>query len=68
MTPYLVLLRILISFLARLAMLPYGVDYNVIKLLANLITKPSVANAAYTYATCSTFAHLKMIIWVLLFF
>ena len=39
--PYLVLL-ILEFFLARLAMLPYGLDSNVTKLPANLLTKPSV--------------------------
>ena len=30
------------SFPAQLAMLPYGVDSNVTKLLANPLTKPSV--------------------------
>ena len=41
MSPYLVLL-ILELFPARLATLPYGLDSNVTKLLANLLTKPSV--------------------------
>ena len=48
--PYLVLLRILEFFPARLATLPYGPDSNVTKLLANLlITKPSVF---YYFADC----------------
>ena len=41
MSPYLVLL-ILEFFPVRLAALPYGLDSNVTKLLANLLTKPSV--------------------------
>ena len=41
MSPYLVLV-ILEFFHAQLAMLPYGLDSNVTKLLANLLTKPSV--------------------------
>ena len=42
MSPYLVLL-VLEFFPVRLAMLPYGLDSNVTKLLANLLTKPSVS-------------------------
>ena len=41
MSPYLVLL-ILEFFPARLATLPYGLDSNDTKLLANMLTKPSV--------------------------
>ena len=41
MSPYLVLL-ILEFFPARLARLPHGLDSNVTKLLANLLTKSSV--------------------------
>ena len=41
MSPYLVLL-ILECFPARLATLPFGLDSNVTKLLANLLTKPTV--------------------------
>ena len=41
MSHYLVLL--ILEFLpARLATLPYGLDSNVTRLLANLLTKPSV--------------------------
>ena len=43
MSPYLVLL-ILEFFPARLAMLPSGLDSNVTKLKANLLTKPSAFN------------------------
>ena len=42
MSPIVVLQRISNIFLARLAMLPLGLDLNVTKLLANLLTKPSV--------------------------
>ena len=42
MSPYLVLLFILEFFPARLCTLPYGLDENVTKLLANLLAKPSV--------------------------
>ena len=42
MSPCLVSLLILEFFPVRLAMLPYGLDLNVAKLLANLLTKPSV--------------------------
>ena len=38
-----------ISNSARLATLPYGLDSNVTKLLANLLTKPSVF---YYFANC----------------
>ena len=48
-SPYLVLLLILELFLAKLAMLPYGLDSNVTKLLANLLTKPS---EFYYFANC----------------
>ena len=48
MSPYLFVL-ILEFFPARLAMLPYGFDSNVTKLLANLLTKPSVF---YYFANC----------------
>ena len=41
MSPYIVLL-VLEFFLAGLATLPYGLDSNVIQILANLLTKPSV--------------------------
>ena len=40
MSPYLVLL-ILEFFPAQLATLPYGLDSNLTKLLANLLTEPS---------------------------
>ena len=49
MSPYLVLLLILDFFSARLATLPYGLDSNVTKLLANVLTKPSVF---YYFANC----------------
>ena len=42
-------LLILEFFPVRLAMLPYGLDSNVTKLLANLLTKPSVF---YYFANC----------------
>ena len=42
MSPYLVLLLILEFFLARLAMLPYRLDSNITKLLANLLTRLSI--------------------------
>ena len=42
MSPNPVFLLILEFFPAGLAMLPYGLDSNVTKLLANLLTKPSV--------------------------
>ena len=42
MSPYLVFQIILDFFLVRLAMLPYVLDSNVTKLLAYLLTKPSV--------------------------
>ena len=42
MSPYLVLLLILEYFLARLAMLPYGLYSNVTKLIANMLSKSSV--------------------------
>ena len=42
MFPYLVFQLILEFFTARLATLPYGLDSNVTKQLANLLTKPSV--------------------------
>ena len=48
MSPYLVLL-ILEFFLARLAILPNWLDSNATKLLANLLTKPSVF---YYFANC----------------
>ena len=41
MSPYLVLF-ILEFFPARLATVPFGLDSSVTKLLANLLTKPSV--------------------------
>ena len=49
MSPYLVLLLILDVSYARIAMLSYGLDSNVTKLLANLLTKPSVF---YDFANC----------------
>ena len=49
MSPYLVLLLTFEFFPARLAVLPYGLDSNVTKLLANLLTKPSVF---YNFAIC----------------
>ena len=41
MSRYLVLLILDFFFVARLAKLPYGLDSNVTKLQANLLTKPS---------------------------
>ena len=41
MSHYLVLLHTLEFFPARLATIPYGLDSNVTKILANLLTKPS---------------------------
>ena len=51
MSPYLVLL-ILEFFHARLATLPYGLDSNVTKLLANFVTKPS-AFYYFSIASCN---------------
>ena len=39
MSHYLVILLILELFLSRFVMLPYGLDSNISKLLANLLTK-----------------------------
>ena len=36
------MLTMLITYVSEIAMLPYGFDSNVTKLLANLLTKPSV--------------------------
>ena len=49
MFPYLVLILILKKIPAQLAMIPYGLDSNVTKLLANLLTKPFVF---YYFANC----------------
>ena len=42
MSPHQVLQLILELFPARLAMLPYGIDSNVTKLLGNQLTQPSM--------------------------
>ena len=42
MSPYQVLLPILEFFLARLTLLPYGLDSILPNYLPNLLTKPSV--------------------------
>ena len=49
MSNYLVVLLILEFLFARLATLPYGLDSNVTKLPANLLTKMSVF---YYFANC----------------
>ena len=50
MSPYLVLLPILKRILARLTMLPYGLDSNITKLLANLLRETS---AFYYFVNCT---------------
>ena len=62
MSPYLVLLLILEFFPSRLVMLYpiYGLDSNVNKLLANMLTKPAVF---HYFASCiSLFCQLYLVI------
>ena len=67
MSPYLDLLLILEFFPARLATLPYGFDSNVTKLLANLLTKPSIF-IILSIVSCNLVSIKIIIIIILLFF
>ena len=58
---YPVLLLILEFYLARLAMLPYGLDLNVTKFQANLLTKPSVF---YYFTNCNISIIIPSHTWI----
>ena len=65
MSPYLVLLLILEFFPARLATLPYGLDSNVTKLLANLL-KPCYLYFIILPIVSCELGSIKIIILLLL--